>query len=182
MGFSSRVGYVESIASDLTATTLVLANQQTTVAIVALDICLLPIARADVLRSKIGETIGAPAANVLVNFSHTHSAPAFPGWQPEPPEQARLQEGYWEHLLAQAVESATQAKARLVPARVAGGWGGGAMGITRRELGPDGLVFLGEVPDGETDPAVGVIRVDDLDGRPIATLCSFGCHTVVVGP
>jgi hypothetical protein len=182
MGFSSRVGYVESIASDLTATTLVLANQQTTVAIVALDICLLPIARADVLRSKIGETIGAPAANVLVNFSHTHSAPAFPGWQPEPPEQARLQEGYWEHLLAQAVESATQAKARLVPARVAAGWGESAIGINRRELGPDGLVFLGEVPDGETDPAVGVIRVDDLDGRPIATLCSFGCHTVVVGP
>ena len=92
MGFSSRVGYVESIASDLTATTLVLANQQTAVAIVALDICLLPISRADTLRRAVGEAIGAPAANVLVNFSHTHSAPAFPGWQPESAEQTRLQE------------------------------------------------------------------------------------------
>jgi hypothetical protein len=182
MGFSSRVGYIESIASDLTATTLVLANQQTTVAIVALDICLLPISRADVLRRKIGEAVGAPAANVLINFSHTHSAPAFPGWQPEPPDQTRLQEGYWELLLARTVECAAQAKARLVPARVAGGWGECTIGINRREMGPDGLVFLGEVPDGETDPAVGVIRVDDLDGHPIATLCSLGCHTVVVGP
>src|SRR4051794_15877266 len=162
MGFSSRVGFVESIAEELTATSLVLANEQTALAIVALDICLLPVARADVLRRRIGEAIGAPAANVLVNFSHTHSAPAFPGWQPEPPDQARLQEQYWEHLLAQAVESATQAKARLVPARVAAGWGESALGINRRELGPDGLVFLGEGPDGEADPAGGVLRVGGL--------------------
>ena len=182
MGFSSRVGFVESIANDLTATILVLASTQTTVAIVALDICLLPISRADQLRQRIGEAIGTPASNVLVNFSHTHSAPAFPGWQPEPPDQRDLQEAYWQRLLTQTVESAARAKASLQPARVAPGWGACDIGINRRELGPDGLVFLGEVPDGETDQAVGVIRVDDLDGHAIATLCSLGCHTVVVGP
>ena len=182
VGFSSRVGFVESIAEDLTATSLVLANDQTTLAIVALDICLLPIVRADTLRRRVGEAIGAPASNVLVNFSHTHSAPAFPGWQPEPPEQTRLQEEYWDLLTAQTVESAVQAQAALRPARVAAGWGACDIGVNRREMGPDGLVFLGEVPDGETDPAVGVIRVDDLDGQPIAILCSLGCHTVVVGP
>ena len=182
MGFSSRVGFVESVAGDLTATALVLANAETTIAIVALDICLLPISRADTLRQRIGETIGAPASHVLVNFSHTHSAPAFPGWQPEPPEQTQLQERYWEHLLSQTVAAAAEAKACLQPARVAAGWGACEIGINRREMGPDGLVFLGEVPDGETDPAVGVIRVDDLDGHAIATLCSLGCHTVVVGP
>src|SRR5581483_6360007 len=79
-------------------------------------------------------------------------------------------------------ESAARARASLKLARVAAGWGESAIGINRRELGPDGLVFLGEVPDGETDPAVGVVRVDDLAGQPIATLCSLGCHTVVVGP
>jgi len=182
MGFSSRVGFVESIAEDLTATTLVLANDDTTLAIVALDICLLPIARADLLRWRIGEAIGAPTSNVLVNFSHTHSAPAFPDWQPEPPDQHRLQEQYWELLVDRTVESATQAKAALEPARVAAGWGQSTVGVNRREIGLDGLVFLGEVPDGETDPAVGVIRIDDLDGQPIAMLGSLGCHTVVVGP
>jgi len=134
----------------------------TALAIVALDICLLPVARADVLRRRIGEAIGAPAANVLVNFSHTHSAPAFPGWQPEPPDQARLQEQYWELLAERTVQSAAEARAQLRPARVAAGWGESRIGINRREVGPDGLIFLGEVPDGETDPAVGVIRVDDL--------------------
>ena len=182
MGFSSRVGFVESIAEDLTATTLVLSDERTTLAIVALDICLLPIVRADVLRKSVGEAVGAPASNVLVNFSHTHSAPAFPDWQPEPPDQQQLQEQYWELLTERTVQSAAQARERLQPARVAAGWGACDIGVNRREIGPDGLVFLGEVPDGETDPAVGVVRVDDLEGCPIAILCSLGCHTVVVGP
>jgi len=182
MGFSSRVGFVESIAEDLTATSLVLGNDQTTLAIVALDICLLPIAGADDLRKRIGEAVGAPAANVLLNFSHTHSAPAFPDWQPEPADQARLQEQYWELLVERTVRSAADARERLQPARVAAGWGECRIGVNRREVGPDGLIFLGEVPDGGTDPAVGVIRVDDLHGRPIAVMCSLGCHTVVVGP
>jgi hypothetical protein len=182
MGFSSRVGFVESVASGLTATVLVLANEQMTIAIVALDICLLPIARADVLRQRVGAAVGAPAANVLVNFSHTHSAPAFPGWQPESAEQTRLQEAYWETLVERTVDAAAGARATLQPARVAAGWGTCEIGINRREMGSDGLVFLGEVPDGETDPAVGVVRVDDLAGQPIAILASLGCHTVVVGP
>jgi hypothetical protein len=186
MGFSSRVGFVESIAGDLTATSLVLAtdgtDSETTLAIVALDICLLPISRADALRRLVGDVIGAPASHVLVNFSHTHSAPAFPGWQPEPPAQTVLQDQYWDYLIKQTVTSAAEAKAALQPARVAAGWGESRIGINRREMGPDGLVFLGEVPDGETDPAVGVIRVDDINGQPIATICSLGCHTVVVGP
>ena len=54
--------------------------------------------------------------------------------------------------------------------------------VQRREKRADGFVFMGEVPDGEIDPAVGVMRVDDLNGKPIAVTCSYGCHTVVVGP
>ena len=32
------------------------------------------------------------------------------------------------------------------------------------------------------DPDVGVIRIDDMGGRPIAVLFSYGCHTVTMGP
>jgi hypothetical protein len=49
-------------------------------------------------------------------------------------------------------------------------------------MGSDGLIFLGEAPDKAIDPAVGVLRVDTLDGQAIATLFSYGCHTVVIGP
>ena len=41
------------------------------------------------------------------------------------------------------------------------------IGVYRRET-RDGRDVLGEVPDHPIDPSVGVIRVDDLDGNPIA--------------
>ena len=42
--------------------------------------------------------------------------------------------------------------------------------------------MLGEVPDHPIDPSVGVIRVDDLDGEPIAVVFRYSCHPVTMGP
>ena len=41
--------------------------------------------------------------------------------------------------------------------------------------------MLGEVPDHPIDPSVGVIRVDDLDGNPIAVVFRYSAHPVTVG-
>lgn len=37
------------------------------------------------------------------------------------------------------------------------------------------------VPNGPTDPQIGVIRVDDSDGNPIAVLANFAAHPTTVG-
>ena len=182
MGFSSRVGFIESVESDLTATCLVLSNGLTKVAVIALDIAMSPLTTVNRLRLRLAEAIGASASHVMLNFSHTHSAPAFPGWLPEAPEQHAQLQAYEEMMMSNVVEAARAANDTLRPARIAAGWGQSEIGVQRREKRPDGLVFLGEVPDGEIDPAVGVIRVDDLEGNPLAITCSYGCHTVVVGP
>jgi neutral ceramidase len=182
MGFSSRVGFIESVESDLSISAVVLTDGQSKVAILALDICIMPFDMCHALRRRIGEAIGTPASHVMLNFNHTHSAPAYPGWLPEEPQQAALLQDYAGLVLARATESAVAADRASQPARVAAGWGQSHFGVQRREKREDGLVFLGEVPDGETDPAVGVVRVDDLHGKAIATLFSYGCHTVVVGP
>ncbi len=181
MGFSSREGVVQAIESDLTATALVLSNGDSKVALLALDLCGLPLSTSTRLRQNIGQAIGAPASHVLLNFNHTHSAPAFPEWAPDTPEQIELQTAYRDEMMGRVVEAAAEADRQLQEARLGAGWGQCDIGIYRREVGPDGKLFLGEVPDAPIDPAVGVIRVDDLKGRPIATLFSYGCHTVVVG-
>ncbi|MCA1553555.1 MAG: hypothetical protein LC737_04170, partial [Chloroflexi bacterium] len=121
-------------------------------------------------------------SHVMLNYNHTHSAPAFPEWLPEPPEQRGQLMAYQSEMMARVVEAAVTANETLQPARIAAGFGESHIGVQRREKRADGFVFLGEVPDGETDPAVGVLRVDDLDGKPLAVTCSYGCHTVVVGP
>ena len=186
-GFSSREGVVESIEGDLTVTTLVLASEEggrvrTKVAIVALDLCVVPLPRVHEWRGRIAEAIGIPASHVMINLNHTHSGPALPDYPPEFAFQLPMLQAYQEMMVARLVESAVEANASLPPARIVAGWGSSRIGINRREVGPDGLIFLGEVPDGEIDPAVGVVRVDDLAGRPIAILFSYGCHPVVVGP
>ena len=73
-----------------------------------------------------------------------------------------------------------EADARLQPARIGCGWGESTIGVYRREL-RDARWVLGEVPEHPIDPSVGVIRVDDLDGNPIALLFRYSAHPVTVG-
>ncbi len=187
VGFSSREGVVEAIESDLLTTCLVLASKQggktlSKVAIIALDLCVVPLQKMEEWRRHIAQTIGTETSHVMINLNHTHSGPALPGYPPEFGFQLPMLQAYQDLMVAHMVEAAAEADRRLQDARIVAGWGEIRIGVNRREMGPDGFVFLGEVPDGEIDPAVGVIRVDDLSGQPIATVFSYGCHPVVVGP
>src|SRR3990172_3720467 len=193
VGFSSREGVVEAIESDLRVSCLVLASRdraadrdggtvQTKVAIIALDLCIVPLERMARWRRRVADVIGTAASQVMGNLNHTTSAPAIPDVPPEFDYQRPMLEAYEKMMLGRMLEAAREADASLQDARTVAGRGESRIGINRRELGPDGMVFLGEVPDGELDPTVGVIRVDDLSGRPIAILFSYGCHPVVVGP
>jgi hypothetical protein len=183
VGFSSREGVVERIESELTSTAVVFSDGGSSrMAILALDLCNPAVDMVAEWRQKIADAIGTTPTHVMINFSHTHSGPPVPGRNPEFCFQADLIDRYYEHLVPRILDSAVQANARLQPARLAHGEGESQIGINRREMGSDGYVFLGEDRNKAIDPVVGVVRVDDLGGKPIAILFSYGCHTVVVGP
>ncbi len=181
-GFSSREGLVQAIESDLTATALVLSDGKTKVVIVATDTGWMDLEVMNGLRERVAETVGTIASHVMINLNHTHSSPAMPEWFPDEPDQVALQSRYQEALCGWIAEAAREADERKVPARIGAGRGECSIGVYRRETDPDGEIFLGEVPDHPTDPAVGVLRVDDVGGQPIATLFSYGCHPVTIGP
>jgi hypothetical protein len=182
VGFTSREGVVEQIESDLTSTAVVFASGDAKIAIIALDLCNPSVEMVADWRRQVADAIGTTPAHVMINLSHTHSGPPQPGRAPEFSFQAGLIDAYYAELVPLIVASAVQANQRLQPARLAHGEGASHIGINRRELGADGYIFLGEDPNKPIDAVVGVVRVDDLDGKPIATLFSYGCHTVVVGP
>jgi hypothetical protein len=115
-------------------------------------------------------------------MSHDHSAPALPGYRVDEPAQLALKERYRGMLTRSLVEAAVEAHRALQPARIGAGWGESDIGVYRRETRPDGAVILGEVPGHPIDRALGVVRIDDLHGDPIAILFSVGCHAVVIGP
>ena len=173
---------IQAIESDLTATVLVLAEGETRVAVVATDLCVMSMTEAGKLRAGVAEALGAPVASVLLNLSHNHSSPALPEFMAmtDTPEDIPFRVRYEDDLLRWVVEATLEAVAHLQPARIGSGWGESSIGVYRREA-RDGRDVLGEVPDRPIDSSVGVIRVDDLDGVPIATLFRFSAHPVTVG-
>ena len=178
---------VQAVESDLTATALVLAGRGAKVVIVGIDLSIVGIDLSlhglrpgQVIREKVAEAVGIPAHHVLLNTSHAHSGVALPDYMPDSDEQLALKERFRQTLTRGIVEAALEANGRLQEARLGTGWGRSEIGVYRREQ-RDGRLVLGEVPSHPVDDSVGVIRVDDLDGEPIATVFRFSAHPVTMG-
>ena len=142
---------------------------------------------AEAMRSAVADAVPVSPANVLINASHSHAAP----WARS--DGAKLGGGhdsltdaevaYTNRLPHDFASAALQAWNARRPARVAGGTGqASGLAVNRRERTADGNTILGWNPDLSMDDEVPTIRIDDLDGYPIATITAFGCHPVVVGP
>ena len=187
-GFRLFGNPVQAIESDLTATALVLSNGEAKAVLVAIDLSVLGIdlslrgeRPAQEMRVRAAEALGIPVSHVMLNTSHVHSGVALPEYAPDTPEQLRLKGRYKQDLARMIVEACVEANERLQPARAGFGLGESRIGVYRREV-RDGRDVLGEVPDHPIDASVGVIRIDDLNGEPIATLFRYSCHPVTMGP
>ncbi len=173
---------IQGYESDLTATALVLSNSQTKLAVVALDLCEFFNPLSDQMRQEVADRLGVPRTHVLVNLSHDHSSPTVPHGTRDSAERKYLAEVFGKELRQHILEAVEEAERSMQPARIGAGAGEAKVGIYRRETGPDGHDVLGEVPERPIDHSVGVVRIDDLEGHPIAVLFSYGCHPVSVGP
>jgi hypothetical protein len=187
-GFRLFGNPVQAIESDLTATALVLAAGGTKVVLIGIDLSIVGIdlslrnqRPAQEMRVRVADALDIPVSHVLLNTSHAHSGVALPDYMPDTAEQMALKERYRESLARGLVEAAVDADGRLQPARVGCGWGESTIGVYRRET-RDRRDVLGEVPGHPIDASVGVIRVDDLDGTPIAVAFRYSCHPVTMGP
>lgn len=181
-GYTVQEGGAEGAERDLTATVVVLSDDRTSVAIASLDLLFTPMPLADRIRAAVEQQVGIPASNILLNGSHTHLAPMLPGWQEEQPAQRRLQSEYAQELERRLVQAIQQAYSSRRPVRLGSGRGEARLGVNRREKIADGSVIIGENPGGDIDRTVDVLRIDELDGRPLAVVISAACHPVVLGP
>lgn len=183
-GYTVQEECAHAIERDLTATALVLSDGETKSVLLACDILFIQSPHVERMRERIGKRLSIAAAHVLINASHTHLGPTLPGWQKrEGDDQARVQDSYLAFLEEALIGVAALADERLRPARIGAGTGTAPLGMNRREKLPDeGKVIIGENPQGAVDRDVSVIRIDDLTGKPLATVMSAGAHTVVLGP
>lgn len=179
-GYSNRSGPAIGTLDPLYARVLVLDDGRQTIALITLD---------------LGRSFGPPqiawlrdkarrqhgVKDVMLIASHTHSGPMIEdSYDNELPP--------WEQRALEKIADAIgEAISKLKAARIGVGLGQAIIGHNRRVVQSDGSVKMlwrnstGQ-QTGIIDPTVGVIRVDDAQGNPMAILVNYACHPVIFGP
>jgi len=182
IGYTVQECLSDGVDRELTATALVLTDGRLKVVLIACDLVFLQPPLVDAIRQSVARRLEISPDNVLINCSHTHLGPMLPGWQPCSADEMAVQNHYLAVLEDALVGVAAMADARRQPARIGAGRGSAPLGINRREKLPDGRVVIGENFEGAVDHDVHVLRIDDMQGSPIATVMAAAAHTVVLGP
>ena len=178
-GFEDRVDPATSTLDPLYARVLVLEAGKTRLAIVTVDLGRsFGEASLDRLRAEVAKS--SAISCLLVNASHTHSAPSIkdeytsgpPAWESRDLE-----------LIADGIHTAAT---HLQDVRIGVGTGSVLIGHNRLKVNDDGTVSWFErnptmIPTSPVDPTVTVVRIDTAKGDPLAVLINYACHPVVLG-
>jgi neutral ceramidase len=168
-GFAARQGVAEGIHDDLFARALVLANEQTAIALISVDVLALPSHFVERVRAAINERTGIRPEAVMIASTHTHAGPVTITTFFNPDED--VDAGYMDRLAGAILESVVTAWRERFSARAGVGVGRvTGIGVNRRT--PDKLPI---------DEEVGIIKIEAAGGRTRAVLVNHSCHPTVLG-
>ena len=128
---------------------------------------------------------GIPAAHIRLAATHTHAGPAVSaGKGPLGVDMAARQsvfQRYRKAVVDKVAGAIVEANSRLKPAHLHGARGIGTININRRvRTADDNPAAVGRNPEGFVDRDLGVVRIDDGEGKPLAVLVNFQCHGTVL--
>lgn len=176
----------DGVKDDLYAKAIVWETDGQAAAIVALDAIDVPRRVVQQVRERAHRQIGIAVERIMVSCTHTHTG----GPTIRTSYVAAVDEAYLDYVVERAADAVCLAWSRRVEVRI-GCQRGHEAGIAfnRRFRMADGTVRMNpgiRNPDivkavGPIDPEVLVVRIDDLDGRPVAVVTNYACHACVVG-
>jgi len=173
-GFAARVSPSAGTHDPLMARAVLLDDGSQRVVIVSCDLLGWAPDAAREMRRRIGDSAGAPAENVLIGCTHTHSGPAC---MPLRGVMGYVDEGWLAAAQSRIVDLVGSLATRLVRARLR--WAvtmATGIGYNRQDQAH---------PLDETAVAIGLDALEGEEGgghRAIATLLSYATHAVVLGP
>jgi neutral ceramidase len=180
-GYFARAQLSTGTLDPLWARVLVLEAGEQRVALVTLDLGR-TFGPSWLARLREAARKSSGIAFLLVTASHTHAGPnildEYPGDKLPAWEAAALEK------IAKTIDEASH---RMSEARLGTGYGQVYIGYNRRRVNPDGTVTMlwqnpSKLPTAPIDPKVAVLRVDTVEGNPLAILVNYACHPVVFGP
>lgn len=159
----------------LFATALVLADEALSVAIIDVDAIGFDQEWTRKIIAAIEELTHIPATRIRLSCTHTHSGPnTF--------RLATISEGmemaqsYLDGLPLRIAGAVWRAQQTLRPVRCAAGSGDCAINVNRRFRTPEGTYAVGRNWEGAVDHAVRIVRFDNYDESPVATIVHYSCH------
>ena len=172
-GYASRSGVSKGVLDPLQARVLAISDSRRTLALVTLDL-IFPFELPEM--ERIRAAVRGKVDEVVFHASHTHSGPTY-----------STNRAAYDDAVARVERAVLAAASALVPARLGSGWGVAYLGHNRRHILSDGEARMmwrndTRVSTFPVDPTVGVIRIDRVDGSPLAVLINYACHPVVFGP
>ncbi len=132
----------------------------------------------DETKDQIEKESGIPASNILITAAHNHGGPRTRAYGEEPTENEKQ---YVAALQGKLVKITGEANAGLQEVKIGVGKGICNMNINRRARHAEGGIWLGRNPDGICDKEVGIVRIDDMEGKTIGLLVNWPCHATTGG-
>ncbi|MAT15271.1 MAG: hypothetical protein CMJ46_08385 [Planctomyces sp.] len=188
---SMRARSMTGAHDPLHARCLVITNGSDTVAFAVCDHCMIPRELMDEAKSRIEQTLGIPAKNILISATHTHT-----GVTVTPVFEAEVDEPYCDFLTDRIVEGIETAWEKRQPAKIGFGSGHNAAQVFNRRWfvtsesqdpfgGPDVVRMnpgsdISQLinPAGPIDPEISFLSVQTADGKPISVLANYSLHYV----
>ncbi len=190
-GFLERTA--DRVAQPLHARALVLSDGEERVAIAIVDSCMVPRDLCDDVKARVTAEIGIPRERVLISATHTHTAPSAMDYC----LGSRADPAYTKQLPPLIARAIVEAARREEPAELGftvvdapdhtacRRW---IRRLDRPDVDPFGERTIRAMmhpgyrnpdyvgPSGPEDPALSILAVRRVDGRPIALLGNYSMH------
>lgn len=163
----------------LYATALVLTDSKQSVAILDVDAIGFDMEWTQKILDAIVSLAQIPLENIRFSCTHTHSGPNTFRLKTIT-EGLNMAVGYLSTLPERIAGAVWQAQQVLKPVRCGAGAGRLEINVNRRLKLPEGRLVIGNNWQGPTDTKVRVLRFDDLDEKPVATLMHYACHPTTI--
>ena len=168
------------VHDELFARALVLDDGKKRVAIVTMDLGGLDFTMVQEMRTEIERQTGIPDNRIMLNCSHTHSAPLTIHWYESGWKAFKENRKKWRSELLNKVATTVKfAVSNLQDAKLRFGREPVQIGFNRRFPTEDSIVMKPN-HKGTVVPWVDVLRVDGGDNKPISILFSHAAHPVIV--
>jgi len=185
-GYSSRNQPSQGVSQDLHAKALVVQDEAgARFVIVTVDLVGITEPMRSEVERQIKQRFDLEPSSLLMNASHTHSAPEvrLDRMRLEERDIAWIEraERYVQESSDKIVSVIGEALKRLKPAKLSYTHARCGFAMNRRRVTDKG-VHGGPNPEGPVDQSVPVLRVDSIDGKNLrAVVFGYACHCTVLG-